>query len=425
MTIVDEHSPNLVNSRRLPWPVRPESVYLTISGISILATAWLTPSEVFTLTGGVQDAPSEFFIQLAMVWLGGFVGVAAAYLGRDRNPGYTHKLEGCSTAIRHGVRVVGGLVVAAYAFWAIVAVWKGLRPGTVVAVLNGDAAALQFSRSTLVPVTGITSLVAFAGPVLAVYAFRRFRYERVDRIIIVTLIGGSIMRMFLNAERLALMEILVPATVALLLRTPRNLLKRFVIVAITLPGCVYLVFAVGEYVRPSYTMSSSEESFTSYLNNRLGGYYVSSNVNGYYLLDSVESTPAPNYTADALWNAPLLGDIISPREVIGFDSRKSFRADLNARLNPELNTVSGLASLRAEWGVGGGMCMNALLGFALAVVGRRLSTSDPVHAAVYGVLIVGAIESTRYPYYFQSRFMLGLIGCYLIYRLARNPRSGQ
>ncbi|WP_287001881.1 hypothetical protein [Gordonia sp. UBA7860] len=236
---------------------------------------------------------------------------------------------------------------------------------------------------------------------------------------------GSLMRMFLNAERLALIEVLIPA--AYVFATAGKVwgpLRRCGAVIVGGSVAVLTIFAVGEYRRPNYIIGAQSQNFLGYLSDRIGGYYLSAVSNGYYYQSLINKPPAPSYSADAFWKFPGVSSLVTPETIYGRDSRSEFLTMLRSQLNPELNTISTPGVLVAELGLWLALIVTFITTFAIALACCQVRTANIVAVVACGILIVAALESARYPYLVQSRCLIALVGCWAIHKWTHFPPAG-
>ena len=110
-----------------------------------------------------------------------------------------------------------GITVLAYALWLISGIQHGLTPSVVLESLSFKANAAFASKATLVTIPGLTTATEFARASFPfdVWLWRRHGHDAAKRRALV-LLGLAIARTVLNAERLALLELLVPAVLVLI-----------------------------------------------------------------------------------------------------------------------------------------------------------------------------------------------------------------
>jgi hypothetical protein len=409
------------------WPAWLNPAVLIICAMALPAAAVaLTPPELFTEITGLQPASTGFLLQIAIICTGGLIGLIGASFVVPKPRFRAVVGQG---VFRHRARVLTAITSVAYVIYGVLAVARGLTPGLALSVLRGEFGALEASRAAFVPVAGITTLVALGGPAVCalIVSGADRRLTRPELAGILVIVVGALARGYLNAERLAIMEVAIPAFFALVARRRIRLAAQGItarsapaMIAASVAGLA--LFATGELLRPSYQVREGTVSFGSYIYGRFSAYYLSSTANGEYLHHIITSLPTPVFTALAFWTFPGVSAVATPSSVFGYDPQQTFYLMLAQRLNPELNTIGLAPSLLAEWGLVAGATIAMALVFLLALAWRSgLNRLTPGAVAVLCVLTVGAVESARYPYYFQGRFVVAILGAWWIYRAVRSP----
>ncbi|TNM59466.1 hypothetical protein FHN55_20775 [Streptomyces sp. NP160] len=409
------------NATVLAWYLSAGFIFIVANLAILLLLRFVPPEDIRQATGGLAPPDRAFQQQLWFLW----VVAAIAWLFSQNlkaSNGQRSPTSDSYQLYRAGI-AVAAIGVASYLAWAGIAITRGYSPGLLLSVLQGNPAALAASREYLRPVAGITSVVAFSVPGICAAIASRQPISRWGRWLIAITLAGAVARTFLNAERLALEEFMLPVLVAIAFRDREKVSQRIRSVLVIAPFFTVLLFAAGEALRPSYTSRSGEVGFTSYIYDRLLGYYLSAQVNGEPYARLIPHVPAPNFTADAIWNAPLIGSFVTPASTFGFDSRERFAIALGRYLNPELNTVALLPSILAEWGIWLAVPVVLLCTIGLTVASKRCSPDHPASAAAYGFLLIAALESARYPYLAQSRFWLAILGCLIVIAISRRIKA--
>jgi oligosaccharide repeat unit polymerase len=234
------------------------------------------------------------------------------------------------------------------------------------------------------------------------------------------------LRAFLMAERLALMEIMVPALVVLSLR--RHIAIK-VGRLLALMAAVPVVFVTAELFR-SFWSKFVEEGGWAYLDfsfilqwnlERMALYYTDA-INKFYLILQTEFFYTTAFYEEGIQR-------ILAR--LGFEpegnSALSQWVELFGTGNPEMTNPGGLAQMFTDlgwWGV------PALLVLALALLlfHWRASRGSIFALAVYPVLYLTIVELPRFVYIYQSRslfplifFVMVWVACLLLSSRVRTP----
>ena len=231
----------------------------------------------------------------------------------------------------------------------------------------------------LVTVSGVTTLTQFgiAGILIGVMIGVVKGWSKV-RIEIAILLFLAVGRALFNSERLAVIELVIPATVLFLRigvieskwwsrwRRPLQFLPVAGLVGLL------LIFGLFEYFR-SWTSfySGGDLSFWQFTSLRLLGYYVTALNNGALLVARFDTIGAPFSTLHFLWRFPVVSSIAKAAYPnLALDSATvdtdPYMQMLDREANPEFNNASGLLPPVVDFGVMGGilfwLCAGLLCG---------------------------------------------------------------
>lgn len=307
------------------------------------------------------------------------------------------------------------LTLFGYAVWGASAVSRGLTPDMIVRVLQGEKGLSDVVKDQyMVTISGVTTLTQFGhvvvvlgGIVGGVYGWRLVRWE----------VGGTFLlavaRALVNSERLAVIELAIPAAVVsirlLILDSPRmvGLVRLLVAAAPVYAGGLLLgVFAASEYFRSwlSY-YKGGNLSFFQFVSLRLLGYYVTAINNGALLLQRIEPTGAPFFTAHFLWRFPLLSNVVtSLYPDLPFGSEDDpYMTILGVGSNPEFNNGDGYLLPVADFGVAGALAYWLGMGLLCGWLYRMFCNKHPLGLMLYPVLFIGVAEMPRVIYFGEGR----------------------
>jgi hypothetical protein len=238
--------------------------------------------------------------------------------------------------------------------------------------------------------------------------------------LIAAVVVFAVARSFLFSERLALLELLVPALFVVLVRRSAPL-RRIVPAALGLLALVFLFFVVSE-LRRSYVYTHAFSAGNVSL--RFVGYYLTSINNG-FLVATHYRLHTPLYSVGQMfWAFPGVNHVVSYGQVFHPEPRHLWSGILRREgLNPDLFvlTLPGYLAADLSWV---GIALLAALGSVSAFL-HRAAQADQLACAFYGVWVVGLFELMRIDYLFTSRMApvyLGFIVVYLLRRHARRER---
>jgi oligosaccharide repeat unit polymerase len=307
------------------------------------------------------------------------------------------------------------LTIFAYAVWFLVAVKNGLRLSAISDVLSSAGSASDDLRlEHLKTIPGVTTatqfglaVVALGVPLGAVTGWRRIRWQ------LLTVFSLAFIRSFLNSERLAIIELLVPFIVSFIsFRPPATRRAHRVIQAVPLfgPVALFLFFAGAEYFRSwSSFYSNRESSFWSFVGLRLMGYYTTALNNGALLwrVHNPLSYRLEPVTLDFIWRFPFMDQVLpSVMPFFGIPAQVSdyrYSALLQASANPELNNPSGVFGPIVDYGVAGGLLYWLLSGLICGFLFKQLKLHKTSGMFLYPLLYIGLAEASRILYWSEGR----------------------
>jgi len=324
------------------------------------------------------------------------------------------------------------ITVAAYAAWFAIGMARGVPPWDALsAVLHGQGDYKNI-KAAFRPVAGVTTFMQVGIPAAAIHVLRwRLGFPRSIKALVLLLVL-ALVRSLLYAERLALIEVALAAFVATLTltvtrvrRTRRSqresVLKRFAIRSFPVLAPLSLVglFAADEAVRSWATYYSARQTdFTTFVTERLEGYYATALNNSAFLLHHVPQTGIPRYSLDWLWNFPVLSSVLPYAKVAGPDPTADWLLQLGQAGNAEFNNPGGLT---VYWDLGPLLAPIALgvFGYFLARLHARAKAMDPVAWVSFSCLLVSLLEFPRFFYIGLGRAFPVLVVCaYLAHRSA-------
>ncbi|MBI5686446.1 MAG: oligosaccharide repeat unit polymerase [Verrucomicrobia bacterium] len=300
-----------------------------------------------------------------------------------------------------------------YAVWFAIGLSRGINFAALVAVLKAEGTSVYAMRDYFSKAPGITTMTQFAMAVVVLgiplgfaKGWRPIRWKMA-----VLLLFTTVRALFLS-ERLALLELLIPAAVLyfnlrqLRLDGGRDKLGWLLLsVPVLAPVLAYLFFMVFEYFRSwAYYSQVSQMSLPEFALLRLLGYYITSINNGAILLQDIEHPlPIPYYTLEWLWKFPVVKDFLDYEQVSHFPLIGLGSKLLAAEGNPEFNSPCGLILPVLDFGFTGGVVFYLWTGLILGAAYRLFTQGHIVGLAYYPILLVGLLELPRELYWFNSR----------------------
>jgi hypothetical protein len=311
------------------------------------------------------------------------------------------------------------LSLVGYIAWAAAALSRGASLQLALGVLKGDKGASYVMKEVyLGTITGVTTLtqLGMVMAVLAVLIALRFGWRRVAfKCAVLFLI--TMVRALMNSERLALMELAVPAGVLLVrlavLESPRYFgrVRTLLRMAPALGyGGLVVVFGCSEYFRSWVNYyAGGDLSFWQFVSLRLLGYYVTALNNGALLVQRLDPTGAPFFTFHLLWKFPVLSGIVQmiyPNLAIASVDGDPYMQVLSAEANPEFNNGGGLLLPVIDFGFAGALLYWTLAGIACGALYRLFRHKTVAGLVLYPLVFIGVIEATRIIYWAEGRLLV-------------------
>jgi oligosaccharide repeat unit polymerase len=313
-----------------------------------------------------------------------------------------------------------GLTLFGYLVWAAVAVGRGLSLGIIVQLLRGqNGVAYIMQDRYLGNIKGITTCTQFgiATVVLAVLIgvrpTRRQWLFLAGPFVLLTLI-----RVLLNSERLALIEVAVPALVLLVQRLNLSSSKRWVqgtlrVAPVAGFGALFASFSIFEYFRSWVTFYSGQGvSFFEFAGSRLLGYYATALNNGTCLFRYLsEPLHMPLTTLAFLWQAPIIKDLLLSWFPNAF-TIDDYYGMLSREANPEFNNGGGLLAPMVDLGVPAGLLYWLLAGLVCGILYRLFRAGNAWGLCLYPFVYITLLEIPRGLHWCSPRSTPGF--CFLL-----------
>lgn len=376
----------------------PESLYLD---------AWHTPKFLTLETFGVG-------LLLIVSYLAGVpVGRVLVHGLETRQHGDPREDAGVEGLLLKAF--YGGLVLTlvGYGAWFGLAVARGFSIQHLVGLLMGQPGLFTAVKAQyFATVPGLTTLTQLGPPTVLLGLLLKERHKLGWPIMAVAML--ALLRALINSERLALMEVVVPAAVLMLglqafkgaFSSARARLA-LSLAPLAAPPLMIGLFAAFEFNRSwvSYYMHQGGAlwEFASY---RLAGYYATSINNGAMLLaDSQHALPLPYFTLRWLWEFPLLDRVLAYEAWTGVSLGAWFSGLLAYEGNPEFNNPCGLVLPVLDYGLFGGMLFWLAAGVAVGMIYAWYRRGRLVGLLCYPLVYLGLLEVPRFLMWFDGRML--------------------
>lgn len=386
--------------------------------------AALSSDEVYRSAWGT---PKYLTVDLTLILALGFGAFALAILGVS-NISMTPRTSTLSlnpSQLRYLNRtytILFWLAIFGYAAWTIAGGLGGVSLNNLRAVFDRQLGAISDLKSAARPIAGLTTLTQLAPLCCAVGALLlRMGQGRRGFWLLVALAAA---RTLLYAERLAILEVVVPIVVIYILTpgvdpksTHRTFKRKRHAPAVALP-LIWALFAASEYTRSwVFYQYTTHQTFPEWVTYRLLGYYSTAyNNSALFALNREGHDLPPYFTIDAFWNAPGISKLFTPPDVPLW-----WGTVLQQNGNPEYNSVGSFLTSYAELGIIGMLIFWILAGLAVGHIFKRSVEGRLAALLLYSVLYIGILELPRYIYWAQGRFTPGVIAL-LIFAI-KYPRT--
>lgn len=401
------------------WWLTPAGAALFISVPTILLANAIS-DEAFRTAWGTPKFLTSGMALLFLMGIGVFMAASAVPLwppGRRTErtawPGLSQRVL---DRLSRAATWLFWLTAAGYVVYFGVGFARGARPGLLLSTLVSQDNLTGDIEDLFTPIPGVTTLtqVGIAYVVVAVvvglHGGRRLQIGRLAVIGFLALLRG-----FFLTERLAIIEIAVPAVALLataLAGHPRWGVRAAVRwLPVVLAPLAIVVFGVFEYSRSwQFYQSRTGGSYVDFAIDRFAGYYVTAYNNG-AVAQLYDHSPGrlPLRTLAGFWDAPGIAqlDLYSRLSPAGTGPELFDLLTLHA--NPEFNNSCGLCEPFVDFGDVGGLVWWAVAGVLLGVMYRAFANGSLWGLLLYPGMVTGLLELPRYLYWVQGRWVPALV----------------
>lgn len=391
------------------WLWSPIGLLLLVPAPALVGSL-LIPGKDYLELFGQPFLETEFTRGIA---IGYFIILAIIFLltGSSRSTATAHVQldERAQLWLSRSVRVLAIVTFGAYIVWFGAAIARGLRPQSIVDLIQGDPGTMYILRQQYFQTLGGITTWMEAGTLLAPLTVLRAKVGiRKARYILTPLFCAVFVRALLNSERLALIEVAVSTLLAyMILRSsiPKIFHRWYTTLLLVVASwlTLLLVFAGFEYFRSWDTAKGAYDSgFWTYVTHLLVGYYATALNLASFDITIVGVHNAPTTLFDGSFYASLLGS--SP--AMGYQVQYGLDTFTNR---------SGLIVPYTALGLVGGAVLMAAIAVTLGRLAKRTSDGGPVALAIYCSSAVGILEVVRIFYFGSSRFLPILITAILLW----------
>lgn len=399
------------------WWLSPVAIALIIGAASIIPTALVGDEKFRTLWRTPKSITSEtlllFGCGAVALAFGALVAFSIYHAPRPQAARWPALDTDILGLLRKASTVLTVLTVSGYIGFCFLILRSGLSVSQLFAGSQDDGyLPAKDAIGTLPGVTTMTQLGVAAVVIATTVAVQQFSWFELSKILIV--VGLAVPRAYIYAERLAILELVIPVSVVVAAhlsigrRRQRTTARLLPLAGLAL---VVVVFSVFEYNRSwTYYRAHGQTSFVEFALSRLAGYYVTALNNGHLILEHMNWPGRwPFDTMDGFWSAPGIEQFGLYELLSGYPppygrGNVSPYFDILAQFgNPEFNNQSGYVGPFIDYGWFGGLIFMFAIGVIAGLLYRLFCHGSPLGLLVYPVFFVGLVEMPRYVYWGQGR----------------------
>jgi len=363
------------------------------------------PDEVFATWRMQKFLDEDLSPALLIGVLSMFIGIMVASGAAARGGSTILRFSPKQLAyLQRAYRFLFFLTLAGYAIWIISAAAQGVRPQDLIAVVDRQLGAISELKSNSRPIGGLTTLTQF-GPIVVVLGHLLRKLGLGGRSFL-WLIALSSIRTVFYAERLALIEVLIPFVVVAALTVSSD--SRWRMLSRSAPlivaPLVWAIFAISEYSRSwVYYQTTTSLPFIDWVTTRLAGYYVTSFNNSAMFVKAYDGTYAtPYFSVPFVWNAPGV-DLAAQGGISGFTAEEWWTYVLNTEGSKDFTNIGSFLVTYGEFGMAGMIAFWLVVGLVVGGIFSRLTKGNIPALVAYAGIFVGILELPRFIYWTQGR----------------------
>lgn len=380
----------------------------------MVALAWITYAIPATAFAEQWRTWKHFDAHALLIVLAGTLAFSASAMAVLRFPGASVRPDSpIDIPAVTGKLFRTGLILTlvGYLSWFGVAFARGLRPALMLSLITGQEALTdEVKKNYMGTVSGVTTLTQLGMATLVLGCLWASKNGWRDvRWAFAAIFGLAAVRSILNSERLAVIELAIPAllTAAALWpgRTPR--MRKWIALAPVI-GMVALFsfFTASESLRSWKSFySQQQDSLLVFAATRLTGYYTTALNNGACLEDLVPGGFGfPYYTMLFAWRLPVIKNTV--RELFVppvVDSDDGFFDFIGNSVNIEFNNPSGIFLPVVDFGIPLGMCYWLVAGAICGWIYQHYRNGSLAGLCLYPLIGTCLLEASRVLYWAESR----------------------
>ena len=225
------------------------------------------------------------------------------------------------------------------------------------------------------------------------------------------------LRSILNSERLALLELLIPLAVIYIYFEQGIQLKQKLVLAVGTFFSAYALFYALEYLRSwDFYKFRWTESYSSFINDRIGLYYVTSWNNGVvYSQYSQDAGSAGGAFFAFITEFPLIQTIFNTQLIQG-NAFSTWYSTLRSTVGtPEFNNPNYLIVTFTDLTYAGAILWFALVGIVLGKLVKESQRNNLMALLVYACTVIALVDLPRVGWWTSTRSVPVYLALIVIY----------
>jgi len=422
----DEPAPrSLVLRTAWPWWIHPAWAVALLPALTALI-AVIIPASAYSDWKTQKYLTNEYSLWLLVLLLTLLLGIilSSAMAMRGGSTLITFSPTQI-TFLKRAYRTLFILTAVGYLVWIGSAISQGATFQDLSQVLERSPGAISELKAISAPIGGITTLTQFgivAVPLGAI--LHKIGVTKNYHYLIVLLAG---IRTVFYAERLALIETILPLFLIVALTTTRRSKLNFLvkITPIVAPLLVWGFFAVSEYSRSwIFYQYTTPLPFANWVSMRLLGYYVTAYNNSALLATYLPgASHVPYFTFEGFWNFPGISNL-GPPKISAVSPDDWWFSVLSHHGNPELNNTGSFLVTLGELGATGAIVFWLIIGIIVGAVFVRMTKGGVIGMLAVASLFVGLLELPRFTYWTLGRCFPVLIALIILALTYPRVREG-
>jgi hypothetical protein len=421
------------------WWLHPRFSF-SVLGIGFLLGAYLIPQSTYeTLYRSEKRLDLDFLTVALIVYLGAIAGTFfRVRLGEARESEPRERERALLLYCRWFVWPLFAFTIFGYAAWFGNAALIAGGPGAVLQAMLGVLLQPGLSNVSYVKnqlfqnISGITTFTQFGIMYATVEALLWVQGGSRRRIAALRFLAVALLalaRAMVLAERLALVEVIIPVVVVLAgdlsARGARMRLLRTA--PVFLWSGAFGLFALAEYFRSwDFYRNVYNGAYLQFAADRFMGYYATAlnNAAVYYLYEPVRPL---RHSLRSLFQAPIIGGFADERYRAIFGGYSDLKLLLQTYATPEFNNVAPVGLWLNEYSV----FLAPVAAFVIGVISTSLYRSflegRMVAALLYPSWFIGLLEISRVYFWSSQRYfpvLAFLVLSLLLFQSSKVPVSG-